>query len=72
MEATTAVKPHRVETLVTGDKALPLSFGRRLDPDTNFRTFRGEMDEIYVFPCALTPEQIERLHSENQPPALRR
>jgi hypothetical protein len=72
LEATTAVKSHRVDTQVTGDKALPLSFGRRLDPDSSFRTFRGEMDEIYLFPCALTPDQIERLFSENRPPALRR
>ena len=72
LEATTAVRPHRVDTRVTGDQALPLSFGRRLDPDTAYRTFRGEMDEIYLFPCALTPEQIERLYSENLPPALRR
>jgi hypothetical protein len=72
LEATTAVRERAVNTRVTGEKALPLSFGRRLDPDSDFRTFRGEMDEIYLFPCALTPEQIERLYLENRPPALRR
>jgi len=30
------------------------------------------MDEIYLFPSALTPEQIEQLHAENRPPSLRR
>ena len=71
LEATTAVLSRPVDTRVSGEKALPLTIGRRLDVDDYFRTFRGEMDEVYVFPAALTPEQIERLYRENQPPELR-
>lgn len=72
LEATTAVKSRRVDTQTTGGQALPLSFGRRLDPDTMHRTYRGELDEIYLFPCALTPKQIEQLYRNNRPPDLRR
>ncbi len=72
LEATTAVLSKAVDTRTTGEKALPLTIGRRLDVDDYFRTFRGEMDEVYVFPTALTPEQIGKLYSENQAPELRR
>lgn len=72
LEATTAVLSKPVDTKVSDPKSLPLTIGRRLDVDDYFRNLRGEMDEVYVFPSALTPEQIERLYRENQPPELRR
>lgn len=72
LEATTALKSHKVDTRTDGEKALPLSLGRRLEGDAYFRTFSGELDEIYLFPTALTPEQVEHLCRDNEPPALRK
>ncbi|WP_035611979.1 LamG domain-containing protein [Haloferula sp. BvORR071] len=72
LEGTTAVLSRQVDTKTSGEKAVPLTIGRRLDTDDYFRTFRGEMDEVYLFPSALTPEQIERLYRDNQAPELRR
>lgn len=71
LEAVTAVKAHGVNTLLDDPKALPVTLGRRLDVDSHYRTFSGELDEVYLFPSALTPEQIERLYRENLPPALK-
>lgn len=71
LEATTAVLSKVVDTKVSDAKSLPLTIGRRLDVDDYFRTFRGEMDEVYVFPSALTPEQIEHLYRDNKAPELR-
>ncbi len=72
LEPATAVKAREVDTKTGGKDALPLTLGRRLDTDKYFRTFRGELDEVFLFPTALTPEQIERLYRENRPPGLRR
>ncbi len=73
LEATTAVRSRKVDTRTIGEKALPLTLGRLLEADNDrSRTYGGELDEVYLFPCALTPEQIERLYRENRPPELRR
>jgi hypothetical protein len=71
LEQTTAVKSHPISTSISGPKALPLSIGRRIEADTNFRTFKGDLDELYILPTALTPEQIQALHLANQPPPVR-
>lgn len=72
LEATTSVRPCFVNTRTAGEDCLPLTIGRRIEADDYYRTFGGELDEVYVFPTALTPEQIERLHRENIAPELRR
>ena len=72
LDPTTAVLPRKVDTRITGKNSLPFTLGRRLDQGDHYRTFSGELDEVYLFPAALTPEQIEQLYRENKPPALRR
>ncbi|MCU0796631.1 MAG: FecR domain-containing protein [Akkermansiaceae bacterium] len=71
LEQTTAVKSHPISTGTSGPKALPLSIGRRIESDTHFRTFKGDLDELYILPTALTPEQIQVLFLENRPPTVR-
>jgi ferric-dicitrate binding protein FerR (iron transport regulator) len=71
LEPTTAVKARAISTVVSGPKALPLSIGRRIESDAYFRTFKGELDELYILPTALTPEQIQALFHANRPPAVR-
>jgi hypothetical protein len=71
LEPTTAVKARPISTIVSGPKALPLSIGRRIESGPYFRTFKGELDELYILPTALTPEQIQALYHANQPPATR-
>jgi ferric-dicitrate binding protein FerR (iron transport regulator) len=71
LEPTTSLKPQAIATEVAGPKALPLSIGRRIEPDPYFKTFKGELDELYILPAALTPEQIQALHQANRPPPVR-
>jgi hypothetical protein len=71
LEPSTALKSHPVNTRIDGSSALPLSIGRRIESDAYFRTFKGDLDELYILPTALTPEQIQALHDANSPPATR-
>jgi ferric-dicitrate binding protein FerR (iron transport regulator) len=71
LEQTTAVKSRAISTVVSGPAALPLSIGRRIEASPYFRTFKGELDELYILPTALTPEQIKALYLANQPPPVR-
>ena len=72
LESTTATKPHAVNTLTNGRTSLPVTIGRRIEKEGIYRSFRGELDEIYIFPTALAPEQIDQLYRANQVPGLRR
>ncbi len=54
-----------VDTLIADPNSFPLTVGRRIEND-RFRTFKGMLDELYVFPVALTPEQINLLYLENK------
>jgi hypothetical protein len=72
LDPTTAILSKAVDTRTSGNNVLPLTLGRRLEGDSYYRTFSGELDEVYLFPTALTPEQIEQLYRENHPPGLRR
>lgn len=72
LDPTTAVLSKTVDTRTSGDTSLPLTLGRRIEADGFYRTFSGELDEVFLFPTALTPEQIEQLYRENHPPGLRR
>jgi hypothetical protein len=71
LESTTALKSQPIATEVEGPKALPLSIGRRIEPGAYYKTFKGELDELYILPTALTPEQIKALFHANRPPATR-
>lgn len=71
LESTTALKSQAIATEVAGPKALPLSIGRRIEADAYYKTFKGELDELYILPTALTPEQIKALFHSNRPPATR-
>ena len=54
-----------VDTLTEGDKALPVTLGRRLEGEFS-GTFKGLIDEVYLFPEALTPGQVESLYLKNR------
>lgn len=65
LESTSATRSVVVDTLADGDQALPIVIGRRLEGDTA-GTFKGLIDELYLFSEALTPGQIEDLYLENR------
>lgn len=71
LESTTATGDRAVNTRIEGADAYPVSIGRRIEDDGVFRTFKGDLDEIYLFPLALTPEQVVSLYQSNTPPAIR-
>ncbi|WP_193212195.1 LamG-like jellyroll fold domain-containing protein, partial [Luteolibacter marinus] len=66
LESCSASKDAPVDTLVNSPDSFPLTIGRRLESDAIFRTFKGSLDELYIFPVALTPEQIYQLYKHNQ------
>ncbi len=65
LEADSRNHPQKVDTDVTGPQARRARMGFNL-VDRGF--FRGDLDEVYVFDIALTPEQVVRLMHENQVP----
>lgn len=65
LEETSAVLNTPIHTIAEGKGALPVAIGRRLEPDTT-DTFKGLIDELYIFPEALSPRQIEALYQENR------
>lgn len=71
LEAVTATRSHSVATVTDEPSSLPVTIGRRIEKEGIYRSFRGELDEIYLFPCALTPEQVDSLYRQNHPPVLR-
>lgn len=71
LESTTAVKSNRVNTVTGAPDSLPLTIGRRIEKEGSYRSFCGDIDEIYLFPSALTPEQVDRLYRNNQPPRVK-
>lgn len=70
LEARTAVKDMVVNTMIGTPESYLLTIANRVEDDSSF-SFRGTMDELYVFPVALLPEHIEDLYLRNQPPGLR-
>lgn len=68
LESVSASKSQTINTLLTTPGALPTYIGRRLENDFRDVSFKGALDELYVFPAALTPEQIGDLHQRNKPP----
>ncbi|MGC4014365.1 MAG: FecR domain-containing protein [Luteolibacter sp.] len=69
LDSSTYVKTQEIHTVVDGPNSFPLTIGHRVDDDSNY-SFRGSLDELYVFPVALLPESIEALYQRNMPPGL--
>lgn len=69
LDPSTFVKTQEVYTVIDGPNSFPLTIGHRVDDDSNY-SFRGSLDELYVFPAALLPESIEALYLRNTPPGL--
>lgn len=70
LDPVTAVWDKEVKTITDAPESFPLSLGYRVDDDNRkqFRSFRGSIDELYLFSCALLPSQIESLFLRNTPP----
>jgi ferric-dicitrate binding protein FerR (iron transport regulator) len=68
LEAVTASKSQTIDTRLTTPAALPTYFGCRLERDSITTGFKGALDEIFLIPAALTPEQIDTLYRTNTPP----
>ncbi|MFD0895467.1 FecR domain-containing protein [Luteolibacter ambystomatis] len=69
LDSSTYVKTQEVNTVINGPNSFPLTIGHRVDSESNY-SFRGSLDELYVFPVALLPESIEALYQRNTPPGL--
>ena len=68
LETVTASKRQRINTRLTSNTARPTYIGRRLEDDSSESSFKGALDEIYIFPAALTPKQIDLLYRRNITP----
>ncbi|WP_178932341.1 LamG domain-containing protein [Oceaniferula marina] len=68
LEAVTAARHQQIDTQVQEDEQSVAYIGRRLENESSFGTFHGAIDELYVFPAALTPSQIMNLYQRNEAP----
>lgn len=68
LEPVSAFKSQKINTRLTDPSSRPTYIGRRLEDDWKGVGFKGAIDELFVFPAALTPVQIEQLYLENTPP----
>lgn len=68
LEKVTAWRGVTINTLLTMQSARPTYIGRRLEDDYPDYSFKGAIDEVYIFPTALTPQQIELLYRSNTAP----
>lgn len=59
---------NRVATVTAGKKARPVTLGLNVNRPRAEGSFRGDLDEVYVFDRTLLPGEIKRLITENQPP----
>jgi len=69
LEAVSASAHKPINTDLDSPESRPTYIGRRLEDDGHFSTFKGDLDEIRIFPAALTPAQVERLYRSNLPPS---
>lgn len=67
LESVTASKYQTINTQTHNTETSLAYIGRRLEKD-NFSSFKGDIDELHVFPAALTPHQIQMLYRHNQTP----
>ncbi|MCP5535748.1 MAG: LamG domain-containing protein [Akkermansiaceae bacterium] len=68
LEKITASKSKIINTSLIADESLPTYMGRRLENDHLSTGFKGALDEVYIFPAALTPQQINDLYLGNTAP----
>lgn len=68
LEATSSFKQQSINTRSSSNQTQYAFIGKRLEDDSGINSFHGDIDEIHVFPAALTPAQIEDLHLRNQTP----
>ncbi|QQL44825.1 LamG domain-containing protein [Sulfuriroseicoccus oceanibius] len=69
LEAVTSSAHQPINTDLDSPESRPTYIGRRLEDDGLYSTFKGDLDEIRIFPAALTPKQVERLYRSNLPPS---
>lgn len=69
LEPVTSFKNKVIDTNVSAPDSLPTYIGQRMEEAPYVASFKGAIDELYIFPAALTPGQIENLYRENSPPA---
>ena len=67
LESVTASKHQQINTQAHDTESSLAYIGRRLEND-GFSSFKGDIDELHVFPAALTPHQIHMLYRHNQTP----
>lgn len=68
LDPVSAFQRGAINTRLLSARAIPTYIGRRLENDLPEFGFKGGIDELYVFPAALTPSQIENLYLTNTPP----
>lgn len=71
LDAITAVKEAVINTRIDLAESYPLTIGHRVDEGGGYNSFKGSIDELYVFPVALLPSQIEDLFLDNVSPGLK-
>lgn len=57
-----------IDTRLAEPGSIPTYVGRRMEGGSPISSFKGTIDELYIFPSALTPGQIEELYRTNTPP----
>ncbi len=62
-------KHSKIDTDISNKNSHMAYIGKRLENGNKFSTFSGSIDELYVFPAALTPRQISRLYKKNEAPS---
>ena len=68
LEAVSGSKHININTQNTSSETSLTYIGKRLEHTELPETFTGDIDELYVFPSALSPAQIEDLRLHNRPP----
>lgn len=68
LETVTASKHQKIDTKTSQENTQLAYIGRRLEDDRAFISFKGDIDELHVFPAALTPYQINQLYRRNEVP----
>lgn len=68
LESVSAHKQKKINTEIVDNHTRHAFIGKRLEDDLDFTSFKGDIDELHVFPAALTPAQIENLRLHNQTP----
>lgn len=69
LDSASAFKNSKINTDISNKESHLAYIGKRLEKDDKFATFSGSIDELYVFPAALTPSQISRLYKNNEAPS---